>query len=369
MDHACPNVRTEVKSILGKEGRDDALVAIILASAAELKRMPALRVRGRGVIVEKPGDNELIIENVPSSWCIKRLREEFAKLVPELDDEKDYSGRLAICPFLRLASGAAAACTRAVYNGPVTQTLLSHIRGESVMSAESLAHGLFFRPPIAGEPFIWIKSTPQFRALLKVLVSSEYTKTEIEMLLKQAVDNTAAKYGLPPSVDVRLYETRFGSNKQNPNIIGLCAVGVENHGIGRVICPDGKYCAALMRQISTVPVSVSIARDINSAASDIEILRVSMALSARRKRHRRKKASGSNDGSGKDDDHGGAPDDSNESRSKEDMNCHEAEGLEGGEESGAAGDDGHDDGKSSSGNGSGTERCTVPPPRTLRRGS
>jgi hypothetical protein len=43
------------------------------------------------------------------------------------------------------------------------------------------------------------------------------------------------------------------------------------------------------------------------------------------------------------------------------MNCHEAEGLEGGEESGAAGDDGHDDGKSSSGNGSGTERCTVPP--------
>ncbi len=141
-----------------------------------------------------------------SSWYIKRLREEFAKLVLELDDEKDYSGRLAIRPFLWLASGAAAACTRAVYNGPVTPTLMSHIRGESAMSAESLAHGLFFRPPIAGEPFIWIKSTPHFRALLKVLVSSEYTNTELKcflilMNLKQAVDNTAAKYGLPPSVD------------------------------------------------------------------------------------------------------------------------------------------------------------------------
>jgi hypothetical protein len=115
------------------------------------------------VIVENLGDNDLIIENVPSSWYTKRLQEEFAKLIPELDDEKDYSGRLAICPFLRLASGAAAACTRAVYNGPVTPTLLSHIRGESVMNAESLAHGLFFRPPIAGETFIWIKSTLHFR--------------------------------------------------------------------------------------------------------------------------------------------------------------------------------------------------------------
>jgi hypothetical protein len=42
VDHACTNVRNEFKSILGKEGLDDALVAIILASAAELKRMPAL---------------------------------------------------------------------------------------------------------------------------------------------------------------------------------------------------------------------------------------------------------------------------------------------------------------------------------------
>ncbi len=185
MDHACPNVRNEVKSIIGKEGRDDALVAIILASAAELKRMPAFLVRGRGAIVENPGDNDLIIENVHSSWNIKRQQEELAKLVPELDYERDYSGRLAIRPFLRLASGAAAAWTRIVYNGPVTPTLLSHIRGESVMYQESLAHGLFFRAPIAGEPFIWIKSTAHFRGLLKVLVSSEYTNTELKCFLNR----------------------------------------------------------------------------------------------------------------------------------------------------------------------------------------
>ncbi len=171
---------------------------------------------------------------------------------------------------LRYVTGINAKFTRARYTGPVTPALQAHIRGESDIFTESLAQRLFFRPAIAGEPFIRIKSTSEFRSLLKLLVSVEYTNTEIEMFIKKAVDTTAAKYGLPPSVDVSLYNCQFVSSKHG-QIGNLCAVGIENHGIGRVICPDRQYCAALLRQISSIPVSVYVAGGNEMATSNTDI--------------------------------------------------------------------------------------------------
>ena len=120
----------------------------------------------------------------------------------------------------------------------MTPALISYISGEAGIPTESIAQELFFRPAVTGEPFIWIKSTPQLRALLAILVNCGLTTAEVELLIKKAVDTTAADYGLPPSIDVRLYDSQFLNNKQNKKTRDLRVVGIENHGVGRIICPS-----------------------------------------------------------------------------------------------------------------------------------
>jgi len=128
------------------------------------------------------------------------------------------------------------------------------------------------------------------------------TKAQIELLLKKAVDEVAAHYGLGPTVDVRLYECLFINNKQNKRTRDLRDVGIENHGIGRIICPTGRYCARILRQISSVPVSVSVEQHDGMLNNRIDILRVFMAVSGRRKRRRKKATSFGPDSGGDDDD-------------------------------------------------------------------
>ena len=108
------------------------------------------------------------------------------------------------------------------------------------------------------------------------MVSHEYTKAEIELLLKTAVDAPAAELGLASTVHVHLYECRFVNNKQNRKTRALREVSIENHGVGRIICTNGAYCAALLRSISSTPVSIP-------TPDRTEVLRVSMAISARGK--------------------------------------------------------------------------------------
>ena len=229
------------------------------------------------------------------------LAKELVKISPDLDVDKTC-GELVLLNPPWTSNGSTARRARARYTGPLTPALISYISGEAGIPTESIAQELFFRPAVTGEPFIWIKPTPQFRAFMAIMVNCGLTTAEIELLLKKAVDSTAADYGLPPTVDVRLYDCQFVNNKQNKKTRDLRIVGIENHGVGRIICPNDRYCATLLRKISSVPVSVSIAQNLGFSMNRIDILRVIMDLSARRKRRRRTAAHGGAGGDSEDDD-------------------------------------------------------------------
>ena len=69
---------------------------------------------------------------------------------------------------------------------------------------------------------------------------------------RRAVDSTAAASGLPPTVDVRLYDCPFINNKENRKTSDLCDVGTENHSIERINCPSGRYCATFLLLVPSV---------------------------------------------------------------------------------------------------------------------
>ena len=88
------------------------------------------------------------------------------------------------------------------------------------------------------------------------------------------------------------------NNKQNRKTRTLREVGIENHGVGCIICSNGAYCATLLRSISSIPVSIS-------TPDSTEVLRVAMAISALRKRRRRKAPLEESGGAYDDEDDGG----------------------------------------------------------------
>ena len=113
------------------------------------------------------------------------------------------------------------------------------------------------------------------------------------------------KCGLTPVVDVQLFTSKVMSDpsqsrksRREPRYIGL-----ENNGNGKIICQDPQHCVALLRRISTVPVCISIALEQES----VDILRVPLALAARRKRRLKNKLSSNDDGSRRDGDDGDMP--------------------------------------------------------------
>jgi hypothetical protein len=301
MDKSSPTKLNEVLKALGTDAEDLAVVAIVFAAAAEAKQMQELRWKGRSDLVRNLSKEGLIIENVPNNRNAMFLAKELVKISPDLDVDKTCNELVLLNPPWTL-NGSTSRHARARYTGPLTPALISYISGEAGIPTESIAPEFFFRPAVTGEPFIWIKSTPQFRALMAIMVNCGLTTAEIELLLKKAVDSTAADYGLPPTVDVRLYDCQFVNNKQNKTTRDLRIVGIENHGVGRIICPNDRYCATLLRKISSVPVSVSIAQNLGVSMNRIDILRVFMVLSARRKRRRRKAAHGGAGGDSEDDD-------------------------------------------------------------------
>ena len=301
MDRSSPTELEGVLKALGKDAEDAAVVAIVFAVVAEAKHMPELRLKGRSDLVGNLHKNNFVIENVPRFWTAILLAEKLVKISPELDMFSVQDNLVLLDP-PSTANGNTSRYARARYTGPLTPAFISYIRGEAGYPTESFAPDLFFRPAVTGEPFIWIKSTPQLRALLAILVNCGLTTAEVELLLKKAVDTTAADYGLPPSIDVRLYDSQFLNNKQNKKTRDLRVVGIENHGVGRIICPSNLYCSTLLRKISSV--SVSIAQNMGLSTNRIDILRVSMDLSARRKRRRRKTALSGDGGGSEDEDDG-----------------------------------------------------------------
>jgi hypothetical protein len=256
MDRSSPTELEGVLKALGKDAESATVVAIVFAVVAEVKQMPELRMKGRSDLVGNFNTNDLVIENVPRFWTAKLLAEKLVEINPDLDIRSVIDNLTLFKPPLT-ANGNFARYARARYSGPLTPAFISYIRGEARSSTESFAPDLFFRPAVTGEPFIWIKSTPQLRTLLAVLVNCGFTTAEVELLLKKAVDTAAAEYGLPPSVDVRLYDCQFLNNKQNNKTRDLRVVGIENHGVGRIICPSNQYCAILLRKISSVSVSIA----------------------------------------------------------------------------------------------------------------
>ena len=218
MDRTNPTILAGIMKAVRKQGGDSDTVSVIFASVEEMKKLPALRLHGRSntfesedpydpeqVFAYDPDRQSLLIEGAARSVEISELAKAIVEVAPDLDEDTVSGFLTRHQPILNVKSGSCAKFARAVYCGPITAALRSYLRGDTDIPACSLTRGFFFRQKEPDETFIWIKSTPQLRTLLAILVSNEYTKAEIELLLKTAVDAAAAELGLGETVHVHLY--------------------------------------------------------------------------------------------------------------------------------------------------------------------
>jgi hypothetical protein len=103
-------------------------------------------------------------------------------------------------------------------------------------------------------------------------VSTRFKKQEIELLFKKALDAATTECGLPPVVDVCLFDYKImlcqleiQNDSRKPR-----EVGIETNGMGKIICRDRQHCVALLRRLSSVPVSIRVARDSGTMAGRLK---------------------------------------------------------------------------------------------------
>ena len=179
-----------VAKTLGLERGDDRLVAIVFAVAEKNKTRSELGLLGRYNIAQDQEDG-WILEGIPSWMQIADLVEGFVQLDSALD-------RHALCRQFRIhrplgtAEGGRSRLTSANYFGSMTPTLMKYLRGEKAVPAQhpalAITNNLFVRPNASDEPYILIKSTPELRKFLAVLICTGFKKREAELFLKLYVD-------------------------------------------------------------------------------------------------------------------------------------------------------------------------------------